>query len=48
LTAINMGAFQADSTGGTETVRYLTQEHPAILALYESVTTRVEIPHSFD
>lgn len=48
LTAINIPAFQADSSTGSDTVQYLTQAHPAILALYHSVTTHVEIPHSFD
>ncbi len=48
FTAINNPDFREGTFGASEVAQALVPRYPAIIALYESVTRHVEIPHSFD
>ena len=48
FTAINNPDFREGALAAPEVAQPVAQKYPAIIALYESVTRHVEIPHSFD
>jgi hypothetical protein len=48
FTAINNPDFREGAFAASEVAQALAQKYPAIIALYESVTRHVEVPHSFE
>ncbi|MFQ5985719.1 MAG: hypothetical protein ACE5LL_09450 [Alphaproteobacteria bacterium] len=49
FTAINMPGFREEGlVTAEEPARRITQKHPAVIELYNSVTTHTEVPHSLD